>query len=249
MGLSSVRAAAVIAAVSMVLPVATAQASSGDVSATRGYLQAYLRQTRAEVGDLPAAIAAMEALERQLQLECPGVLAQRPTPSRGAKPSESAIEISDELQESLLGVAQRSESSVHRRFARSVAPLQWSDRALTRLVRAYAAGEVEQAGIATPDLCSDIRAWVASGFQTVSAATVAYLDRESALSSRTAGAQEAIMRKLERYETSADKRIAQQIGEAEKRALATVLPKVSAVFAKVGEVLDGTAAAAASQRG
>jgi hypothetical protein len=250
MGPSSVRAATVIAVVSMALPAATAhaQASSGDASATRAYLQAYLGQTRAEVSGLPAALAAMEALRGQLQLECPGVLAQQPTPSRGEKPSESAIEISDELQESLLGVAERTESSVHRRFARSVARLRWSDRGLTRLVHAYTAGEVEQAGIPTPDLCSDIRAWVASGFQTVSAATVAYLDRESTLSSRTAGAQEAIMRTLEHYETSADKRVARQIAAAEERALATVLPKLSAVFAKVGEVLHGAAASAASQR-
>jgi hypothetical protein len=245
MGLSSARAAALIAVVALVIP-ATAQASSGDASATGAYLQAYLGQTRAEVSGLSAGLAAMEVLRGQLQQECPGVLAQQPTPARGEKPSESAIEISDEVQESLFGVAERTESSVHRRFARSVGHLKWSDRGLTRLVHAYATGEVEQAEVPTPDLCSDIRAWVASGFQTVSASTAAYLGRESTISSRTAGAQEAIMRKLERYETPADKRIVRQIAAAEKQALQTVVPKVTAVFDKVGEVLHGPAATPAS---
>jgi hypothetical protein len=242
MVLSSARAAAVIAVVALALPAASAQASSGDASATGAYLQAYLGQVRSEVSGLPAGLAAMEALRGRLQQECPGVLAQQPTPSQGEKPSESAIEISDEVQESLFGVAERAESSVHRRFADSVSRLKWTDRGLTRLVHTYATGEVEQAEVPTPDLCSDMRAWVASGFQTVSVAPAAYLNRESTLSSRTAGAQEAIMRKLERFESSADKRVARRIAAAEKRALQTVLPKVTAVFDKVGEVLHGPAA-------
>jgi hypothetical protein len=236
----------VIAVVVLAVPATTAQASSGDASSTGAYLHSYLGQVRAEVSGLPAALAAMEALRGQLQQECSGVLAQQPTPARGEKPSESAIEISDEVQESLFGEAERTESSIHRRFAHSVARLRWSDRALTRLVHTYATGEVEQAGIPTPDLCSDMRAWVASGFQTVSAATNAYLGRVSTLSSRTGGAQEAIMRKLERFESPADKRIARQIAAAEKQATEVVLPKLSAVFDKVGEVLHGAAAAPAT---
>jgi hypothetical protein len=244
MGPSSARAATVIAVVSMALPVASAhaQVSSGDASATRAYLQAYLGQVRAEVNGSPAGVAAMEALSGQLQRECPGVLAQEPTPSQGEKPSESAIEIGDELQESLFGVAERTDSTAHRRFAHSVARLRWSDRGLTRLVHAYAADEVEQAEVPTPELCSDIRAWVASGFQTVSAATDAYLRRELTLLGGAGGAQEAIVRKLERYESPADKRIARQIAQADKQALQTLLPKVTAILAKVTEVLHGAAA-------
>jgi len=54
------------------------------------------------------------------------------------------------------------------------------------------------------------------------------------------------MHKLERYETPADKRIARQIATAEKQALQIVLPKVSAVLARVSEVLHGTAAVPAT---
>ena len=250
MGRFSIHSAVLLAALllGLISPAAFAQVSSSDASATQAYLQSDFVQTQAEDSDLPAAFAAMEALRGQLQQECPGVLAQEPTPSRGEKPSESAIEVSDEVQEALFGTAQRTESSLHRRFADSVQRLRWSDRGLARLVHAYAAGEVEQAEIPTPDLCADIRAWVASDFQSVSAATVAYLGRESTLSSRTAGAQEAIMHKLERYESPADKRIGRRIADAEKRALATVLPKVSAVLDKVGEVLRGATAAPASER-
>ncbi|HEY4812620.1 MAG TPA: hypothetical protein VIH71_16345 [Solirubrobacteraceae bacterium] len=243
---SGARAAALIAVVTLALPTAATQASSGDTSVTQAYLQAYLGQARAEVKDLAAGLAAMEALRGQLQRECPGVLAREPTPSAGQKPSESAIEISDEVQDALFGVAQRTESLVHRQFAHSVERLRWSDRSLARLVHVYAIGEVEQAEIPTPDLCADMRAWVASDFQGVSATTAAYLGRESMLSSRTASAQEAIMHKLKRYQSPADKRIARRIAEAEKQALATVLPKVLAIIAKVGEALQGPTAAPAS---
>ena len=163
------------------------------------------------------------------------------SPATKARAEEKLHDLNDTLE---LRVAERTEASVHRRFAGSVARLRWSDRGLTRLVHDYATGEVEQAGISTPDLCSDIRAWVASGFQTVSVATAAYLGRESTISTRTAGAQEAIMRKLERFESPADKRVARQIAAAEKQATETVLPKLSALFAKVGEVLHGAAAPA-----
>jgi hypothetical protein len=227
-------------------PPALAAVSSGDASATRDYLQADLARTRAEVGGLSVAIAAMEALRGRLQLECPGVLAEEPKPAQGEKPSGSAIEIGEEEQGAVFGAAEHTEYELRRGFAHTVAHLSWSDRSLTRLVHADAAEELAQAQTPPPDLCSDMRAWVDTGYQTVSAATEGYVHRESTLSSETGGAQELIMHKLGRYESQADKRIAGRIAAVEKQAVETVLPEVLAALAKITEVLHGAAAVPAS---
>ncbi|MGP0102333.1 MAG: hypothetical protein ACLPUT_12040 [Solirubrobacteraceae bacterium] len=244
MGPSSVRAATVIAAVLMALPAATAhaQASSGDASATRAYLQADLAETHAEVKGLPAAFAAIEALRGRLQAECPGVLADEPKPAAGAKSSASAIEISEELLAAVFGAAERTEYLHRRRFARTVSRLSWGDRALTRRVHSYAAAEVAEAQVPQPDLCADIRAWVSSGYQTVSADTSAYVQRMAKLSRETEGAEEAILHKLKSYESGADKHIARQITKLNQHGLQAVAPEILAALAKIAEVLHGASA-------
>ena len=238
----------VIAAVLVALPAATAhaQASSGDASSTRAYLQADLTETRSELKGLPAAFAAIEALRGGLQAECPGVLADEPKPVAGAKPSDSAIEISEELLAAVFGAAERTEYLHRRRFARTVSRLSWGDRALTRRVHSYAAAEVTEAQVPQPDLCADIRVWVSSGYQTVSAATSAYVRRIAKLSAETEGAEEAILHNLTRYESAADKHIARQITKLNQHGLHAVAPEILAALAKVGETLRGAAAAPAS---
>ncbi len=239
---SSVRAATVIAVLSMALPAAAAQASSGDASATRAYLQADLTEARSEVKGLPAAFAAIEALRGGLQAECPGVLAGEPKPAAGAKPSGSAMEIGEEEEDAVFGVAEHTEYRRLSSFAHAVSRLSWGDRALTRLVRSSTDDAVAKAAMPTPNLCADMRAWVGSGYQTVSVATEAYVQRRAKLSDETEGAEEAILHMLARYENGADKRIARQIAELENQGLKTALPKIFAALGKVAEVLHGPSA-------
>jgi hypothetical protein len=247
MGPLSVRAAMVVAAVFVALPVATAnaQTSSGDASATRTFLQADLTETRSQGNGLPAAFAGIEALRAELQAECPGVLANEPKPAAGAKPSGSAIEIGAELLAAVFGAAERTEYHSRRRFAHTVSRLSWGDRALTRRVHSYAAAEVAEAQVSQPDICADIRAWVSSGYQTVSAATSAYVQRIAKLSDE-AGAEEAILHKLKRYESAADKHTARQIAQLQQHGLRSALPKILAALAKITEVLHGPSAAPAT---
>ncbi len=248
MGPSSVRAATVIAAVLVALPAATAhaQTSPGDASATQTYLQADLTETRSEVNGLPAAFAAIEALRGGLQAECPGVLAGEPKPAAGAKPSDSAIEIGEELLAAVFGAAERTEYLYRRRFAHTVSRLSWGDRALTRRVHSYAAAEVAEAQVPQPDLCADIRVWVSSGYQTVSAATSAYVQRRSKLSGETEGAEEAIMHELKRHESAADKHIVHQIAQLQQHGLHAALPKILAALNEITEVLHGASATPAT---
>jgi hypothetical protein len=233
-----------IAAIAMALSpsAAFAHVSRGDGVATRDYLQADLAQTRAEAAGLPAAIAAVEALRGRLAAECPGVLAHEPALAPGEKPSGALTQIEEEGEGAVFGAAEQTESAHRRGFAHAVARLRWSNRALTRLIHSYTAAGVAQATIPPPDLCADLRAWVGSGYKSVSAATEAYVHQESILIGETRGAASAIARKLAPYENRSDKKIAREIASLEKAAVTKATPELVAALAKVGEVLHGAPA-------
>jgi hypothetical protein len=226
-------------------PTALAAVSPHDATSTRDYLRLELAQTRGAINDVPRAISAVEALSTRLQEECPGVLANAPTPASGTAPTGTELEIDAEEADAALGAAEDTEYVRARGFAKAVAKLRWSDPALTRIVRVAAAEEAEKEAIAPPNLCADMRAWVSSGYQAVSAATPSYLRREGAVS-KNEGAQQEIMRRLARYENPADKRIAHQITDLEKSALPALLTKVIAALDKVSDVLHTAAATPAT---
>lgn len=225
-------------------PVALAQVSADDAAATASYLREDYATTRAEVKGFPAAIAAIEALATRLHAECPGVLANMPKPAPGVPPTASEGEIGDEVTDAAIGAAGHVEYSRDRAFARAVSRLHWSDRALTRLVHSAVADGAQQAGLPAPELCADARAWVSSGYETVSAATASYVHRYATLLGETdRGAEEKIMYELTRYESQSDRRIQRQIADLETSGLSSDQAKVLAALGKVGEALQsGTTA-------
>jgi hypothetical protein len=223
--------------------IAIARTTRGDATATREYLQLDLKATRAEVKAFPAALAAIGTLREHLQAECPGVLAGESKPAAGEKPSSSAVAIADEVDGAVFGAAEHTEYQLRRGFAHAVSRLAWSDGSLTRLVHSYAAAELAQSQLAVPDLCADLRAWVASGRQTVSAATEAYVHRQSILAGETEDGEEKTMHRLVRDgdENAADKSTARQISKLERDSLQTDVPQVVAAIGKIGEVLHDPA--------
>jgi hypothetical protein len=241
---ATVTAAAIATTLMAASPaIAIARTTPGDATATREYLQLDLKQTRAEVKAFPAALAAIGTLREHLQAECPGVLAGESTPAAGEKPSSSAVAIAEEVDGAVFGAAEHTESQLRRGFAHAVSRLAWSDGSLTRLVHSFAAAELAQSQLAAPDLCADLRSWVASGRQTVSAATEAYVHRQSTLAGETEAGGETIMRRLVRDgdENEADKSTAREISKLEKHSLQTAAPQVIAAIGKVGEVLHDPA--------
>jgi hypothetical protein len=226
-------------------PAALAEVSPGDATATGAYLRLQLAETRASIGSLPRGIAAVEALSVRLRDECPGVLANAPKPTGETRASVTGLLIAAEESDAALGVAEHTEWIRARRFARAVAGLHWSNRALTRLVRAAAGEEAAKAVLPPPDLCADMSTWVSSGYQTVTAGTRSYLRREAALS-KNEDAQESILRRLARYETPSDRRIAHQITGLEKAALPALLAKLIAALEEVSEALHTAPPAPAS---
>lgn len=234
-------AAAVLLA-GLCAPAAPAAVSSGDAAATRAYLRLDYAELHARTKGFPAAIAAAEKLDGRIGAQCPGVLAHEPKPSLEARLNRSEVEVREEEQEGMVGVAENTEAARRRRYAKAVAHLRWRDPALNRLVRIYATGEARVAALRPPDFCADAQAWVASGYRTAPPATLRYLHRRSAAEKSYEGAEHAIVRRLRRFESPADRRLLKQIFHYEEAGPPPALvEKLFAVIAKGNELLRGSA--------
>lgn len=195
---------------------------ASDAKATHAYLKAELNEQRATAGG-PAELKAIETLEAQVKEGCPGVLAGAPRYTNGEKPSQSQLEVSEELIGGVFGAGERAEHPVLARFARVVRGLRWSNSKLTRLLHSLAKEAAEQSAIPPPDLCADLKFWVASGYAKVSAGTKQVLHRMRVVSSITLIESEPhepaanflnvtklVAYRLKPYEDQADRRLARK---------------------------------------
>jgi hypothetical protein len=164
---------------------AVARVTTSDAAATHAYLKARIVLQRAAVTAEPAELEAIAALEAQVKAECPGVLAGAPPHVKGEKTNESEVEVSEEMLSAGFGTAENVAHPANARFARTVRRLRWSNRRLTRLLRSLAIEQAEQSAIPPPELCRDMKFWVASGYTAVSAGTKAFRHRHSVVSSIT----------------------------------------------------------------
>lgn len=140
------------------------------------------------------------------------------------------------------GVAPVRSMNLH--LARAIEHLRWTDRRLTRLVRAEVAEERAIATLILPDVCADIAAWKASGYVALPETAARFLARVQAIGSFSEGVgpseesrEAAIMRLLRPYERPAERRTAKRIERLEvqidKRltaAGATAGTKLAAAF-------------------
>jgi hypothetical protein len=130
------------------------------VSATHSYIQANYALARAAVARIPAGQAAIAALIDRLRSECPRAGA-------GAPISNASIPMSEEVAVALWSVSWATGGASIRTFVRTVKALHWSNPRITRIARRYAASLSEMDTIPLPNLCADVRAWTATGFQVI----------------------------------------------------------------------------------
>jgi hypothetical protein len=83
-----------------------------------------------------------------------------------------------------------------------VRKLHWSNAELTHRAQRYAASLQALATLETPDVCSDVNAWKASGFKTVPTGTIQLDRRVEAIEAKTIPPAQ-----LAQYEQPADKAI------------------------------------------
>jgi hypothetical protein len=170
-----------------------------DRAATRAYLEAQYTYDQSLLATAPASTEALQALAGSLGSECPGVLVGAPHPTLAlfeSHPSgpRSSRQKGEELRESRqwselqgeLGFAiGLAEAEPNRQaalaYARTVRSLRWSDAAVTAFEHVNAIEPEFDARARPPELCADMRAWVASGYRTLSTATKALTREQAAL--------------------------------------------------------------------
>jgi hypothetical protein len=228
---------------------ALAQVKTSDAVATHDYLEARIVLQRADAAaGKQAELKALPALAAQFRAECPGVLAGAPPHVRGEKTNQSQLEISEELLSVTFGAPERVAHPAYAQFAQTVRRLRWSNPKLTKLLRSLALEQAEQSAIPLPNLCSDLKYWVASGYTAVSAGTKLFLHRVEVVSSITRIESEPnehgsglsdldalVAHRLKPYEDHADRLLAKKAfppeGKLTDPALRPILAAMGAVYA------------------
>lgn len=227
-------ALALVAALSMLglhppaAAAASAKDANGDRAAALAYLQAGYRLERATVANLTNGRASVRALDTRLDGECPGVLAGAPRlPAATETPRPAArkrLELDYEsfeveLQLAAVRALVAPTEGAFATFANTVAALHWHNRATARGVAAEVASLRAALTAPPPDVCADLRAWVASGYATLPAATLAAARGSAESSSNTPGQAEIEAAFASRYGGSLSS--LQSRTEALRRGVAT----------------------------
>ncbi len=147
-----------------------ALADSPNAAATQAYVQANYALVQAARSHVASAEASFVRILRQVRQECPAAAAESPEDT-------DAEQLSDEVVGTMVLSAIRPYLQPIRTFIRKIEPLRWSNHGLTSAIKAYAGKLTSMSTLAVPALCADVKAWTASGFQTLPATTVRFDQR------------------------------------------------------------------------
>lgn len=191
---------------------ATASATSlDDVAATHAYIVANSAFVRASEARVRSTQVRIVGFKRKLGRECPNAGA-------GSPQSEEGHKLSYEVAGALWSLSYGADAAPIHTFAAAVRPLRWSNGKLTRIAAAYAKSLLELAALPLPHICADVRAWSASGFHTVPAATLAFDRRAEAIEGHSISP-----RLLAPYEQPADRGTLEQTTRLESKLEGTEL--------------------------
>lgn len=229
-----------ITCVVVVCSVSPALASrTNNVDSTRAYLRlsnAYARSLYPQVG---AMVHAIEARASEIAKRCPLSLAYAPR-------DYAFEELGEETSRSLLYAGAVPARSMMLRFAGAIDRLTWSDRKLTRLVRAQAATEREVAGLGLPNICAQIEAWRASAYATIPPEADDYLKSMGVIESESTvepseESREVVIRSLlRRYEDPSERRLAERVKKLEERTETRLDTMAIAVRSRLAAALGVT---------
>jgi hypothetical protein len=163
-----------LVALAIALAPAQSPAAVRDVAATHSYIEANYELARASVARLGSAQAKIERFNDRLGRECPHI-------GLGSPENEASQPISHEVAVALWSIEYGTQAPAIRTFVRTADGLSWGNPAIARSARRYVSSLRELARVALPDLCTDVRAWRASGFGAVPAAIVSLVERVEGL--------------------------------------------------------------------
>jgi hypothetical protein len=147
-----------------------AAADPGDAASTQTYLQGNYTVVRYFTSHTPAVRAEIASVLTGVQRECPLAAA-------GSPQNVDSEQLSNEVIGAMVTTATQHNLPAISRAVRAAEPLRWSNGALTRTIQAYVAKAKALTRLAVPHLCADVKAWVASDFQTLPASTASFSPR------------------------------------------------------------------------
>jgi hypothetical protein len=147
-----------------------ALAGSGDMAATRAYIQADYTLVRTARVNLATSEGDLQKLRRQIKAECPKAAA-------GSPQDTDSEQLSNELVGAMTIAAIQPDVKAVAAFAATVERLRWGNRQLMHKVRSYAGRLKTLSMLPAPNMCADIKAWVASDYRTLPASNISFDDR------------------------------------------------------------------------
>lgn len=160
----------------LVFPTADSFATSNR-STVRQYLKAIYRYERTMLEKVTVGKTRYRMLASQIGDECPGIIGVGV--ARRLRGSRRWFKQIGDLREELRGILGDAFLASDRRAALMLAAklrlLHWNASRLQRRVTYYAQTLANRFRVSSPELCNDIKAWAASGFRRLSAATNAFL--------------------------------------------------------------------------
>lgn len=226
-------------------PIATA--SSSDAQATRAYLIAQYRLTRALLHEAAAARGAESAAAAQIAGECPGVVSGLPqepslerfppiSPARvrgeNARLGQQRQTIEEELIAAVARPAARSYRPADEAYAAEVGQLSWSNPAIASAIQAATAARLETLSAPAPSFCADARAWAQSGYRALSAASREFEEFEASRAARRRSPEigPSVETLLKPYENASDRALIRKTNAVEGKLLINVFAAVQRIL-------------------
>jgi hypothetical protein len=156
-----------IAVLALAVAPSVALAKAGNAAATQAYIKANYAFVRASRSELATGQAAIKSLVSEITGQCPGAAA-------GSPQDQDSEQLTHEVIAALYIQIYRPEAPAIRVFSKAVKGLHWSNAKLTHAVRTYATKLDVLSALGTPGICSDVKAWATTGFQTLPESTASF---------------------------------------------------------------------------
>jgi hypothetical protein len=151
----------------LVAPPAAIAKQSGDVATTQALARAAKTLLHAARPDIAKGLANVKSFADELATQCPKVAA-------GSPQDYGSEQLDNEVVGVMTVVGYRTAAGPIKTFEHAVKGLHWSNPRLTHAVERYATKLEKLVSLPVPSLCGDVKEWVASGYNTLSASTVQF---------------------------------------------------------------------------
>lgn len=111
--------------------------------------------------------ATLHGVLAQIRTECPRAAANSPEDT-------DSEQLSNEVIRTMVTAVVHHALPFPHEYLNVVNRLRWSKPTLNRTIHSYAANVESLEALPEPKLCADIESWVASGYQTLPAGTIAF---------------------------------------------------------------------------